>query len=230
MICKTESVTPESGDDPNETYSPLQIEKVHGSSGSVLCDLIARVSHSHPLFKSNNATVFGAIEGATRGTVYSTNIKPFARKKDGRGSWLALLMSFVGTDKWEKIQKDKSAWRVSAYWNGKNYSLDSLIFQHLGNHQQLIEVSHYVKFQLPNEHIRVHNLIDSIENSDAALQVAIDSIRQNTNGMRDDFEKASAVLLSVNPYVKNNANKKSISFQMLSLARQTQLEEVSRHV
>ena len=86
VICKIESLTPENKDDPNGTHDPLKTDKAYGNSGSVLGDLNAHASHSHPLFKSNNATVFGAIEGATRGTVYSTTIKPFARKKDGLGA------------------------------------------------------------------------------------------------------------------------------------------------
>ena len=32
-----------------------------------------------------------------------------------------------------------------------------------------------MKFQLPNEHTRVSNLIDEIENSDVALQAAVAS-------------------------------------------------------
>ena len=97
--------------------------------------------------------------------------------------------------------------------------MDSYIYQHLGKYQQLVEVSHHVKFQLPNEHTRVSNLIDSIEYSDAAFQATIAIIRQNTNGMRDDFEKAAIVILTVDSYVKNNANKKSTSFQILALGK-----------
>ena len=76
MIHKTGSVTPENRDDPNETYDPVQIDKAYVYAGSVLGFLIACTSHSHPLFKPNNASVFGAIEGATRGTMYSTTTKP----------------------------------------------------------------------------------------------------------------------------------------------------------
>ena len=65
-------MTPENGDDPNETYDPLQIDKAYGNFEYVLGDLTDRASHSHPLFKSNNATVFGVIEGAPRGIVYSS--------------------------------------------------------------------------------------------------------------------------------------------------------------
>ena len=86
----------------------------------------------------------------------------------------------------ENETKDNSSWLVSAKWNGKKYSLDSFISQHQGKYQQLVEAFHHVKFQLPT---RVSNLIDSIENSDAALQATIANIRQNNNRIGDDLRR-----------------------------------------
>ena len=103
VIRKSESVTPESGNDPVATYDPIKNNKAYGNSDSVLGDLIARASHSHPLYKTDNAITFRAMENATRGSIYATTIKYYARKKDGRGAWQALLTSHVGTDKSEKI-------------------------------------------------------------------------------------------------------------------------------
>ena len=125
--------------------------------------------------------------------------------KEGSEAWNALLASHVGVDKWEKIQKDNSTWLISAKWNGKKFSLDLFISQHHSKYQQLVEASQHVKFQLPNEHTRVSNLIDVIENSDAALQAAVASIRQNSQGVRADFEKAAAVLLLVDPFIQSTA-------------------------
>ena len=76
-----------------------------------------------------------------------------------------------------------------------------------------------MKFQLPNKHTRVINLNDGIENLDAALQVAVASIRQNSQGMRDDFKKAAAVLLSVDPFFKSTANKKTVNSQVSALGK-----------
>jgi len=217
VIRDSVAVTPELGPDTNVTYDPLIALKAYGSSGSILEDLINRSSHDHPLFKNDNATVFGHIEEASRGSIYITTIKPFARRKDGRGAWMALVTSHVGTDKWEKIQKDNSAWLISAKWTGKKYALDSFISQQRAKYQQLEEASTHVEFQVPNAHTRVTYLIDSIDNQDAALQAAVASIRQNTNQTRDDFEKAAAVLLPVDPYARNNANKKTVNFQISAL-------------
>ena len=85
-LCDTITVTPESGTDPNIKYDPLMTGKSYGESGSILEDLIYRSSHQHPLFKKDNASVYGHIEEATRGSIYMTTIKPFYRKKDGRAS------------------------------------------------------------------------------------------------------------------------------------------------
>ena len=222
VIRSSADVTPEAGNDPNATYDPLQPGKAYGTSGSVLGDLIARADHNHPLFKSDNATVYGAIEEATRGSIYTTTIKPFSRGKNGRGAWLALLTSHVGNDKWEKIQKDNQAWLISAKWNGKKYALDSFISQHRSKYQQLEEASQHVQFQVPNEHTRVGYLIDSIDNADAALQAAIASVRQNSNDTRDNFEKAAAILLPVDPFEKTVAGKKSISFNVSALGASNQ--------
>ena len=101
----------------------------------------------------------------------------------------------------------------------KKFSLDSFISQHRSKYQQLVEVSQHVKFQLPNEHTRVSNLIDGIENSDAALQAAVASMRQNSQGMKDNFEKTAAVLLPVDPFIKSTTNKKTLNFQVSALGK-----------
>ena len=55
-------------------------------------------------------------------------------------------------------------------------------------------------------------LIENIECSDAALQAAIAKIRTDSDGARQDFEQAIAELLPVDPYLKNKANTKSVTF------------------
>ena len=61
-----EAPTPGTEPDTNVTYDPLEDGKSFGSSGSVLGNLINRSSHTHPLFKSDNATVYSLIEQAAR--------------------------------------------------------------------------------------------------------------------------------------------------------------------
>ena len=51
-------------------------------------EIIKRASHSHPLFKEDNADIYYILEEATRSTAHSVSIKTFQRKKDGRNAWL----------------------------------------------------------------------------------------------------------------------------------------------
>ena len=217
VIRENEDVTPENGIDPNATYDPLQTGKAYGSSGSVLQDLILRLSHDHPLFKTDNSTVYGFIEEATRGSNYSHTIKPFSRTKNGRGAWLAIITSHVGINQWEKIEKENSSWLLNASWNGKKYALESFCSQHRAKFQQLEEASQHLNFQLPNEHTRVGYLLNNIQNSDPALQAALASIRQDKDGLRNKFEDAVAILIPVDPFVQNKAHKRTTSYEISSV-------------
>ena len=73
--------------------------------GSVEDELVARGSHTHPLFRNDNAQVYHYMEEATRGTIYAASIKPSQRTKNGRKAWRALVAQYVGKDKWEKELK-----------------------------------------------------------------------------------------------------------------------------
>ena len=70
--------------------------------GSVKSEMIARLSHTHALFRDDNAKVYHFLEEVTRTTIYSSTLTPFKRRKDGRGAYLALLSQHAGDDKWEK--------------------------------------------------------------------------------------------------------------------------------
>lgn len=191
---------------PNDTDSPIDPLKdncSYGNSGSVLDDLITRLSHNHPLFKTDNAKVYSALEEATRSTVYSSTVKPFSRKRDGRAAWKALINSHAGSDKWEILQKENNHWLMMTKWNGRVYSLEKFCNQHRSRFVNLEEAKNHVDFQLPTEHSRVGFLIDNIENPDADLRAAIANIRQDVNGTRYNFEAAIAVLLPVDPYLKH---------------------------
>ena len=48
---------------------------------SVLGELVARASHSHALFRNDNAQVYHYLEEATRSTAYDPSIKPFQHRK-----------------------------------------------------------------------------------------------------------------------------------------------------
>jgi hypothetical protein len=208
VIRENATVAPESRpeDDTTTVVDPLQPGCAFGLGGSVLNDLIARLSHNHPLFKTDNAKVYSALEEATRSTAYSSTVKAFSRRRDGRAAWNAIVSSHAGTDKWEALQKENMKWLLNTKWNGRVYSLEKFCNQHRSRFVNLEEAGNHVDFQLPTEHTRVGYLIDNIENSDADLRAAIANIRQNVNDTRLNFESAIAVLLPVDPFVKQRRN------------------------
>ena len=197
---------------PNEVDDPLVTGKAYGSSGSIIDELIARLDHADPLFKSDNASVYSMMEEATRGSVYASTVKPYSRKKDGRSAWMAMVSSHAGTDKWEQLQKDRSKFLMNTKWNGRNYSLEKFTGIHRSAFIALQEAATHINFQLPTDHTRVGYLIDNIVNADPDLRAAIASVRIDTNGMRSDFELAVSFLLPVDPYSKHkNKDNKNVN-------------------
>ena len=189
-----------------EVEDPLSFNKAYGTSGSIIEEMMKRMSHDDPLFKTDNGSVYSMLEEATRSTIYANTIKPFSRSKDGRKAWLAMVSSHIGDDKWEQLQKDKMKFLINTTWNGKTYSLEKFTGAHRSAYVQLQEAKQHVNFQLPTGHTRVQYLLDNIQNNDPDLRAALGNIRLNVNNMRDDFEKSVTYLLPVDPYSKNKAN------------------------
>ena len=201
-------VMPESRPRNDDTIDidPLTPDCAYGRGGSVLNDMISRLSHDHPLYKTDNAKVYSALEEATRSTAYSSTVKAFSRRRDGRAAWKAIVSSHAGSDKWEILQKENTKWLLNTKWNGRIYSLEKFCNQHRTKFVNLEEAQNHVDFQLPTSHTRVGYLIDNIENADADLRAAIANIRQNVNNTRSNFESAIAVLLPVDPFLKQRKN------------------------
>lgn len=191
--------------DTTTKIDPLEDGKAHGENGSILNDLIARLSHTHPLYKTDNAKVYSALEEATRGTAYSSTVKSFSRRRDGRAAWLAVVSNHAGIDKWEILQTENMKWLMNTPWTGTSYSLEKFCNQHRSRFVNLEEASNHVDFQLPTEHTRVGYLIDNITNNDPDLRAGIANIRQNVNQTRSDFEASVSVLLQVDPYKKSRS-------------------------
>ena len=81
---------------------PLQAGQPHSEAhGSIEGEMIARASHTHAMFRDDNAAVYYALEEATHSTSYAASIKPFQRTKNGCGALLALTNQYARNDKWE---------------------------------------------------------------------------------------------------------------------------------
>ena len=178
--------------------------------GSIESELVARASHTHPLFRDDNSALYYKIEEATRGTTYAASIKPNQRTKNGRGAWLALVNQFAGRDKWEAEIKRNEQLLHTRVWKGQsNFTLERFVAQHRHAYVSMQAAAEHVTYQLPNEHSRVGYLLEGIQCSDATLQAAMASIKQDQgqNGMRNDFESAAANLLPSDPVQKKRTER-----------------------
>jgi hypothetical protein len=173
--------------------------------GSIEMDLIVRASHAHPLYPQCCEAVYFKLEEACRATKYADSLKPFSRKKDGRGAFFALKAQYAGKDKWEAELKRCASLLLSRKWKGNSsHSLDLFISQHRAAFVSMQACSLHVDYQLPNAHSRVGYLLDGIECDDAALQAAIAVVEEDDDplGKRNDFEAAATHILPKDPVAK----------------------------
>lgn len=99
--------------------------------GSVEMELIARASHTHVLYREDNAKVYFYLEEATRSTIYAASIKPYQRTRDGRGACLALIAQYAGRDKWEaEIQRQEQILHTRKWKGQSNFSLEGFVSLH----------------------------------------------------------------------------------------------------
>ena len=143
------------------------------------------------------------IEEAVRGTSVDSTMKTFARQKDGRSTYFALIANHAGDTKYRAISKRRLNLLQNIKWNGRSYPLES----HVSNHRQAIDdlrdCALHITVPVPDQSQRVEYLIDSITCQDNTLQAAIGLIRANTNNMRNDFEAAASSLIEVDPYKRS---------------------------
>ena len=92
---------------PDEVIDPLLPNCYYGESGSLIAELESRLSHSGPIFKNDNATVYMKIEEDARRTSVESTIKSFSRRKDGRGAFQALISNHAGDVKHCSISKKR---------------------------------------------------------------------------------------------------------------------------
>ena len=213
---------------PAEADDPLQQRRSFGKSDSVVDELIARLGHDGGLYKQDNAKLYGMLELATRGTIYAPTVTSHSRKKDGRSAWMQMLSSHAGTEKWEKLYKDKSNFLMNTKWNGKNYPLEKFTSLHRNAFVSMTESSSHVTVQLPTEHSRVGYLLDNITSTDPELMAAIASIKIPANQMRDNFEDAVNFILPTDPYVRNNNRSNRNNFARISDTRALRNSQDSR--
>ena len=208
---------------PANPPPPLATRRAYSNEhGSVVNELIARASHTHNRYGDDNQKLYSLLEEATRTTTYASSIRPYARRKDGRGAYLALKAQYAGRDKWQKEINNQETFIHTRVWKGNtNFSLEGFITQHRASHVSLVRCSQHIPHQLPNERTRVTHLLNAIQTSDASLQAAIAHIKStkaDPMGLMSDFERTAAYLIQFDPVSKkrkragNSHNINAITF------------------
>ena len=93
--------------------------------------MIARVSHTNGLFRTNSAAVYYKLEEKTRTIAYVASITLVQPKKDGRAAFLALVSQYAGDDKWEVELKKQDNLIHTHLWKGQsNFTLEKFVTMH----------------------------------------------------------------------------------------------------
>ena len=179
-------------------------------AGSIQGEQARRLSHTHPLYRDDNKTLFGVLEVALRGTVYEASIKPFQRKAEGRKAYLALIAQHAGKDKWVKILRDAKTYVNEKKWDGTTGQLmQSHIEKCRECYVDIENAAEHIKEQIPAPRTRVQSLLDSIEGcKDPNVCARVAAISNEANGMLDNFEKAVAHLIPVCPVAAKVGKKR----------------------
>ena len=136
---------------------PLQAGQPHSEvHGSIEGEMITRASHTHAMFRDDNATVYYALEEATRSMSYAASIKPFQRMKNSRGALQALTNQYAGNHKWEEEIHKQDDLLHTRVWKGQSrFPLEGFIAQHRIAFISMQQCAEHIAYQLPNEHTRV---------------------------------------------------------------------------
>lgn len=208
---------------------PFLPGKLHGSSESILEDLVSRCDHTHPLYKTDNNKVYKLLAEATLGTQYATTVTTFSRRKDGRAAYLALVTSHVGKDKWDQTVESSVDLIMNRKWNGMSYKLEKFCNQHRQAHAKLTDAKENGA-DVPdiNDTSKVKYLISNITHQDSDLRAAIALIRNDQPaGTKSNFENAVKILLPVDPFKPRGGGKRKFEVSSVEGGSKTSANKIS---
>ncbi len=196
---------------------PLEPLKLHSieHGGSIEGNMIARMSHGHPLFKAGNGAIFELIKNLVRGTVIAALIAPFCHTRDGCAAFMAIRAQHAGKDIWDKLHKEAESVLQTQKWS---CTVNVTLAQHMGKHHQayitLTECAEHIPVDVPNEHSRDRCLMESLNSVDPTVLAALAAICQDEQDKRVNVESAFRYLVVVCPIEAKLARNGKISFQV----------------
>ena len=187
-------------------------------------ELTARASHTDVNFQEDNSLVFAKLEEATWGTQYAASVKPFEKTNNGKAAYKAIMKHHFGEDKWsKKITKNDHLLHNLKWESNGNVTMERFISQHRHAYQQLLVASEYVTHQLPDSYTRVSYSLQAIQTTDPDLYAAIVNIKKDKTdeGMRHDFEAASAYLQESDPVAQRLSGQKRPAAEISMIEAET---------
>jgi hypothetical protein len=170
--------------------------------GSIVNELVARASHAHTLYDTDNEDLFNLIEEALRGTQYAATLSPFKRRKNGRGAYFAVIAQYVGKDKWLKEVKKQEQFLHNFVWKGNsNLTLESFVNKHRTASVRISQCAEHITYTVPSEEQRVRYLLDGIKTDNAQLLAGIGHVKADDGptGKLQNFEDMVAYLIPFCP-------------------------------
>ena len=81
---------------------------------------INRASHNQPNFAYDNGMVLSVLVSCLNTTRHMSDLKPFQKRRDGRGALAALELHNMGNSKWDSIVLESESKVLTFKWDGKN--------------------------------------------------------------------------------------------------------------
>ena len=114
-------------------------------------ELITRASHNYHNFADDNRMVLDVLVLCLKTTRHMSDLKPFQKRRDGRGSLAALELHLMGNSKWDSIVSEAESKVLTFKWNGKNsrYTLARHISSHRSAQNDMVRAEDYIGYQPP---------------------------------------------------------------------------------
>ena len=189
---------------PAHADDPLRATKAYGTAYETFQEeLEARSTHGNEAYKEDNSRLYQIIQRAVAGTIHESSIKAFERRRDGRGSYLALKQQNGGASKWRSIIAKAERESMQDIWDGRNarYTVYNHVSKHRAAYNNLLRASDNVPYQVPDAETRVRRLLDSIKTTVPEIVSAITHIK-SCPLKQGDFEATAEFLLECAPIAK----------------------------
>ena len=167
-------------------------------------EMIARIKRAGAAYNKNNSRVFVLLSDDLTISIHSTTLRPFARRRDGREAFNALVKQNLGLSKWEEVIEKVDKVVMSLQWNGRSSQLP--LRKHIINHRiaynMTMRASQCIACTHSDETTRVKRLLKSTISSDMTVIAVITSIKAD-NTKLTDFDETSDFLVTLSPLYRN---------------------------